>query len=199
MADTDLLTTDEVETALGITDTADLSILETYISAASEKIDALCGPVVVRNVIDEPRDSDGAVVSIRLNMAPVLEIIALWDGETLLQEDIPNELLGTYPADGYMLYSKSGVVVRRRNHADSTFGWGRQTIQVNYMAGRYETTADVDGRFKQAAMMIVDRLWKLYQAAGTATYGTDGWVPARAVPPMVEELLADELLPPAVA
>lgn len=201
MADTDLLALAECQDKLGVSGDVDLVILQGYITAASAKVDSLCGPVVARSVTEQ---IDGGTPTITLSDVPVLDISDLqeWDGTsvTSIAEELPFAFpVPIIPTNGYIVDLRSGVVRRRQSGSDGWFPAGRSNVLALYQAGRVDTTADVPAQFREAAFMIVDRLWRLYQATGTSTYGTDGWVPARAVPPMVDELLAAELLPPAVA
>lgn len=190
----DLLNAADVQDMLGVTGDADLAILQTYISTASEKIAAMCGPVIREEgqdgfPITEYFDGDGTA-TVRVLRPPIYEVAALSEriGQTW---DL---------ADTWVVYP-GGRVVRRDsdNTYDRPFAVGRQNVSVGYYPGRYPDVTAVPERFRTACFMIVDRLWRLYQATGTSTYGTDGWVPAKAVPPMVNELLVDELLPPPFA
>lgn len=187
---------------LGVAGEGDLLILRSYIAAATETVDRLCGPVLMTSGSDAAVEwFDGGMSVLRVLTPPVFAVDALTEYvggvPTVLSAEDP--AAPPYPADGYLLYRSSGQIVRRSAGSDAMFPPGRQTVKVSYWPGRYDDLADVPARFRQACFMIVDRLWKLYQGSGTATYGTDGWVPARAVPPMVNELLAADLLPLAVA
>jgi hypothetical protein len=84
-------------------------------------------------------------------------------------------------------------------------------VLVTYEAGRYADTASVDARFKTAALAILRRFWARETPSwvrGTGGFadlvsnpavepGTPGFF--RAVQPVVNELLADQLLGPVVA
>lgn len=202
MADTDLLTLDEASTMLGVAGDADLTLLQTYIATASKAIDDRCGPVVVRPMTET---HDGGSASIWLSAPPIDAIsdVHEWDGatDTGCSEELPFAFPVPYiPEHGYKVDMLSGRLDRRRNGTAARWAAGAGNVLVLYTAGRYATTADVDGRFKQAAFMIVRQLWTREQASGTVTYGTpDVWVPTYAVPNAVDEILAGELRPPAVA
>lgn len=197
-----LLTLTECQDMLGVAGEGDLLILQGYIATATETVDRLCGPVLMTPGSDATVElHDGGTARIYVDCPPVFAVdtIVEYDNGGPVVLSAEDTAVPPYPADGYMLYRSTGQIVRRSAGSDSLFASGRQTVKVAYWPGRYDSLAEVPDRFRQACFMIVDRLWKLYQASGTATYGTDEWVPARAVPPMVHELLAADLRAPAVA
>lgn len=196
----DLLTLAECMDMLGVDGAADGAVVQTYIGTASDIIDAKCGPVVARSVTDHLDGGDGKVW---VTTPPILTVtdVQEWDGTaaTVLTEEQPFWFpVPIVPANGFLV-DAAGTIRRRSSGSDAAFPSGRRNILVEYSAGRVAAVADVPDRFRQASFMIVDRLWRLYQATGTSTYGTDEWVPARAVPPMVNELLAADMLPVPVA
>lgn len=195
----DLLSLTDTIDALGVTGDADAMVVQTYIAAASEKIAAMCGPVVETGdgSLDPLQEChDGGAESVTVDVTPVYNIVevAEWDGTAYTPLTVGVALTST-TVPAVIVDRQTGRFTRRSGR------WvdGRHTVRVQYWAGRVAVGDPVPSHFRQAAFMIVDRLWKLYQASGTATYGTDGWVPARAVPPMVDELLAHELLLPGIA
>lgn len=199
---TSLLTLVECQDMLGVAGEGDVLILQSYIAAATETVDRLCGPVLMTPGDDATVEwFDGGQSVLRVLTPPVFAVDTIVEYNSGVPTVLAAEDTATppYPADGYLLYRATGEIVRRSGGSDSLFPPGRQAVKVAYWPGRYDDLADVPARFRQACFMIVDRLWKLYQGSGTATYGTDGWVPARAVPPMVNELLAADLRVPAVA
>lgn len=197
MAATDILTLDECQQMLGATGEAELLVIQTYISAASAKLDAMCGPVMQTAAIVESHD--GGTATVRVDLPPIYAVTSVVEYAAGIGTTLAAETTTAVTGDRYQLYADTGRIVRRNGGSDSVFTDGRRNIVVTYTAGRYAAVTDVAPKFKQSCFMIVDRLWRLYQASGSATYGTDEWVPARAVPPMVNELLADELLPVPVA
>lgn len=202
MAATDLLALAECQDMLGVAGEGDLLILAGYIAAATETVDRLCGPVLAAPGGDAAVEfHDGGTSVLAVDRPPIFAVdtIVEWSSgtpTTLTAEDVTAP---PYPDNGYLAYTDQGRIVRRSSGHDSAFPAGRKNVRVAYWAGRHAALAEVPERFRQACFMIVDRLWKLYQASGTSTYGTDEWVPARAVPPMVQELLAADLRVPAVA
>lgn len=193
----DLLSLTDTIDMLGVSGDADAAIVQTYIAAASTKIAAMCGPIVETG--DGPLDPlqewlDGGCQTVQVAVPPVYSIVevAEWTGSSYAPLTVDWQLDSN---PDVLIDRKTGRLTRR----SGTWVDGPRTVRVQYWAGRVGTGDPVPEHFRQAAFMIVDRLWRLYQASGTSTYGTDGWVPARAVPPMVDELLAHELLPPAVA
>lgn len=211
MAANDLLTIDEARRAGPgegiVAHDEDLQIIVTGIST---RIDKLCGPVVHREIVDERHD--GGDVRIWLDHPPAHAVTSVteWAGGVATVLDPESD--ATRPVDGFLLDHTHlmSYVWRRRSGADARFAAGRRNVVVTYTAGRFATTATVDERFKMAAQSIIRRVWKRESEAWAQTPDFFSSVddPAgqdrfrgffRAVKPMVDELLADELLPPAAA
>lgn len=189
----DLLSLTDTLDMLGVTGDADAMIVQTYIAAASEKIAAMCGPIVKTDLLTEYHDGGCQIIAV--DLVPIFAVVQVreWSGgawQTLTVDESPASTPDVFSHDRTGRLTRTGGL---------TFVSGVHAVEVQYRAGRVDTTDPVPEHFRQAAYMIVDRLWRLYQATGTSTYGTDQWVPARAVPPMVDELLGHELLPPGVA
>ena len=213
MADTlDVLTLAEGKQAINMTqDNAEHEAeLARAITAVSRRLDELVGPVVIRTVTEY---HDGGVGTIWPYQTPVSEFTSVtsWDGTTST----------TWTADafgvagvtnGYLLESSTSYahgtrILARAGGGATYFPTGSRSVRLIYEAGRYATTADVDARFKQAAAMILRRLWKPEAGAWAQTpdflQSTESDAGAGLgyfrIDPLVEQWLGDEMKPPALA
>lgn len=204
MADTlDVLTLAEAKTAIN-TDSADHDTeLALHITAVSRRLDDLCGPVVQRTVTDELHD--GGCHRLLLRHTPIVSVTSVTEYVSTTSTALSAESNASKPASGYLLEADGHYVSvrRRRGNTDATFPNGRRNVAVTYEAGRATDTASVDELFKLAAASILRRLWKRESSAWAQapSYFADVDDPSptvgfyRAVDPMVNELLADELAP----
>jgi hypothetical protein len=205
VGDTDIITLGEAKTELNITTNDTDPVLERWITAVSGLIDSLCGPVVIRTVTDEAHNGGGTILFLRQH--PVSEITTVTEyasgTATVLTAESPT-VAGTY------LFNPTLGTVSRRSSWNN-YPFGASGVLVTYEAGRYADTASVDARFKTAALAILRRFWARETPSwvrGTGGFadlvqnpavepGTPGFF--RAVQPVVNELLGDQLLGPAVA
>lgn len=200
----DLLTLDEAKRALNIplADTTFDTELHAYITAVSQRLDDLCGPVVKRSVADEVHDGGGPTIwPDSAPVATVGEIVeySAGTGTALIAETL------TVAGDYALVHpgTHNSQVCRRSGWNDRRFVNGRGNIVISYVAGRFDSTADVSPKFKQAAAKALSWLWRGDQGAGTATFGAaDGsslFGLGFALPNSVVEMLAYERRPPVVA
>ena len=209
MADTlDVITLAEGKSAVNIasSDTSQDTELAGYITAVSRRLDSLCGPIVVRTITAENHLTNGEN-RVRLRVVPINSITAVeeYDSQgTLLT--LTGETKTSKPGDAYLVDPTTTVrqyLVRRSYGLNYTFppsGW----LHVDYVAGRYDTTALVDPVFKQAAAIMIANLWRREQGVGSNTFGNAGdmfnpLIPTFAVPRAVLELLAEHLRPAGIA
>jgi hypothetical protein len=209
MADTlDVITLTEAKNAINIaaSDTSQDTELAGYVTAVSRRLDTLCGPIVQRTVSNETYYVSYDQTFIDLKVRPVASITSCteytWAGDatTLSQETVsvkPNDayLLDPSPLVPYRLQRRvSGVPYR--------FYPGGSVV-ITYVAGRTDTTANVDPVFKQGATIMLSQLWRREQGVGTQTFGLPDqggtMIPTFAVPRAVIELLAEHLRPMGVA
>lgn len=177
--------------------------LALFVAGVSGRIDDMCGPVVVREVVEW---HDGGESSIWLRQPPVASVTSVTEYDSTTATVLDPEDEATVPADGYLaeLDGHFAVVRRRSGGSDLRFGSGRRRVKVAYSAGRFATTSAVDAKFKLAAGAILRRMWQ--REAGSWARGGDPFAGDesvvgffRAVDPMVAELLADELRGPVMA
>jgi hypothetical protein len=201
----DLLTLDEAKAALNIapSNTDFDAELGAYVSAISDRIDDYCGPVVKRPIAGEAHDGgDGFVF---LDVTPVVSVgqVVEWSngaGTVLAAETL--SVAGDYVLiDGPTHNAK---LLRRGGWSGRWFATGRANVVVDYIAGRFDSTAAVSPKFKQAAAKTLSWLWKGDQGAGSATFGapaegTSLFGLGFALPNVVVELLAYERKPPVLA
>lgn len=198
----DLLTLDEAKAALNIPladDTFDDEVAS-YITAVSQRIDDLCGPVVKRSVSEEIHD--GSVAVILPDRTPVAAVGSVTEyangtGTALTAETLT--VAGDYVLEGGGTHAS--VLRRRGSFSDRPFSYGK--IVLNYTAGRFDSTAAVSPKFKQAAAKMLTLMWKGDQGAGSATFGAEVDSPLLgygfAIPNAVVELLAEEKAPPVLS
>lgn len=181
MATNDLLSTAEGRTAVGLgSDTAFDTPLSAAISAVSQQIDQLCGPVVNRTITDETHSGGGSFI--RLKRRPVSSITSISEyanttATALTAETNSTKTTSNYLHDGTFGTIHSGTIIRRTSNSDTLFPDGRGNIVVTYVAGRAANTAAVDPKFKQAAAVMLQALWTRIQASGSVTFPdqTDGF------------------------
>ena len=164
MAATDLLSLDDAKSAVrvGASHTLHADRLEAYVSAVSNAIDELVGPVVQRTITGERHE--GGTSEIRLRRFPVSSIttVKVWQrgtSTTLTAESL--SVAGGYLAepdedDPTLL---CGELYRRSDWW--SIPWECGTVEVTYVAGRYANTAAVAGtRFHTAAVLALQNLWQ---------------------------------------
>lgn len=164
MAATDLLSLDDAKSAVRVSASHTLHAdrLEAYVSAVSNAIDELVGPVVQRTITGERHE--GGTSEIRLRRSPVSSIttVKVWQrgtSTTLTAESL--SVAGGYLAepdedDPTLL---CGELYRRSDWW--SIPWECGTVEVTYVAGRYANTAAVAGtRFHTAAVLALQNLWQ---------------------------------------
>lgn len=207
MADSDLLTLAEARDAVNLTGNDHDTELAVYVTAVSQRIDSLCGPVVNRTVTDELHDGGRARIFPRYT--PVSSVTSITEYVSTTGTALTAETNATKPASGYLLDHTGTLsyIWRRSGGADRAFADGRRNVSITYVAGRYASTATVEERFKTAAAGVLRRIWKREQSAWAqaANFFPDTENPApslrffKAVDPIIAELLSDQLLTVAVA
>lgn len=210
MAATDVLTLAEAKTALNTNSgTGNDTEITLWITAVSARLDDLCGAVVIRTVTDEVYDGGRSFLPLR--QAPVSKtsattVTTVKEYASTTLTTLTAETNDSKPSDGFLFDPTLGFLYRRASGSGGTFASGRQNVLVTYDAGRYATTADVDGRFKLTAGAILRRLW--HREQGAWARGGDPFEPGAAgaagffktvSDTMIREFLADELRPPVVA
>lgn len=126
--------------------------LARHITAISRLLDDRCGPVVQRTVTGELHGGCGPVL---LKLWPVVSVDLVNEaaGSTITTV-LPVSFGDTFA--GYRVDLERGMLTR----SGSSWPDGADTVEVTYVAGRYEDTASVDPKFKDAAAAILRRLWK---------------------------------------
>src|SRR5690606_34783688 len=122
---------------------------------ASRKLDECVGPVVRRSVTSETLTAHGC--EIELSLGPVTAVSSITEDGTALTA-------GDYYLEPYRpdptLYS--GVIVRRASDYAIPWRCGLGLVQVGYLAGRFEATADVPDVYKTACGLILQNLWRAW-------------------------------------
>lgn len=187
---------DGVMAALGVPAGHEARI-EPMITAVSRRIDALCGPVVQREVT-EYHSGRSAIFPYQTPIVSVTSLTA-WDGNTstVLAADVFGVSHGDYRLNQSTGYPHGAPLYLRAY-------WGTE-VQLVYTAGRYATTASVDPLFKTAAEAILRRLWDREASAwARASDPFDETLATssrffNAVDHVVKELLGHEMRLPGVA
>ena len=197
---TDLLSIEDALDAVRLSqsNTVHVDRLEGYVTAISNAVDELVGPVVARTVTGERQP--GGCSAVWLRRTPVLSVstVKVWSGgvsTTLTAETL--SAAGDYlaeqdPDDPTRL---SGVLLRRSSW--SSMLWECGTVEVTYSAGRYANTAAVAGtRFHTAAVQALKNMWQGDVDSTAVLNEYDQPVsafPASALPRGVRDLLADQI------
>lgn len=204
MATTDILSSTEARTACNISGSSLDTELALFISGITARIDALCGPVVARTITDEKHNGGSRFIVPRYT--PLYSVTTLTEYVGTTGAALTAESLSSQPASAYLLDTSCPhhpYIRRRETGGDATFPSGRLNVVLTYKAGRYADTASVSEKFKLATTAILRRAWKREQSLWAqrpafADEGESGRAEGfyRAIDPMVQEFLRDELLPP---
>lgn len=203
MADTlDLLSLEEAKTAVGIDldDDSDDTKLVTYNTAVARLLDSRIGPTVQRTVTAEEHHDVCGHMTLVLRHRPVSAVASMTEYQDTTGTALTVMSLTSHPDDGYRLapYDPqaglySGVVTRTSGDRPTVF---QGPVAVTYTAGRVASTTSVDARFKHAAAICLENLWRdRQQTAGQfGEYDVPiASFPTFALPRAAAELLAEEL------
>ena len=205
MAATDIVSVERAKQALDLSpaDVRKSDVLATAITAVSQLIDDVAGPIVHRTVTDVLDSPPGT--RLHLTLAPVASItsVKVYDSGTL--ETLTAETLTT--AGGYLadLHNRidpdrttaraSQVLRRRSSWSDQSWDQGTR-IEVVYVAGRYATTAACAGsRFELAAMLALKSSWRAWEQSAVQVAPGEfvvpaGFFPSFTLPDAALELIA---------
>lgn len=198
----DLLTLAEAKQAISVaaTDVSRDTQIAMYITAVSRLLDQRAGPTVARTITES---HNGGGSFIRLRLKPVRSITSITEYISTTPTVLSATTAGTQPANGYLaepyrpdptLYS--GKVRRVTAGHDLAFACGRLNIVAVYSAGRVQSTTSVDARFKEAAGICLENLWRERQQS--ARRFDEYEVPVQSFPTFAlakgaADLLADEI------
>lgn len=180
-----------------------------WITAVSQRLDKLVGPIVRRTVTSEKHNGGEPVIHLRL--WPVYSITTVTEYENAAATILTAETNLSQPADAYIVDSYepaltladgtqldllSRSVYRRSSGSDTRFPAGRRNVDVAYVPGRFVNTASVDERYKKAAILCLQNIWQS-QRIGTARMGEFdvpvSTFPRFAIPNAVKELFPGEI------
>ncbi|MGY6501641.1 MAG: hypothetical protein ACXIVQ_12235 [Acidimicrobiales bacterium] len=163
----------EVRTAVARKGSSDAEVLAAMNVAVSRRLDRLCGPIVQRTVEAERHRRACTAIWLRHGPASIDTIV--------VTPDQPWDPTPWSP-DPALALSIEGA-----------FG----DVTIDYTAGRYDTTATVDGRFKEAARLMLRNLWRSETQAvvQVGEYDVPSInFPTYAVPHAVRDLLRDDIV-----
>jgi hypothetical protein len=199
----DILTLDEGKSAVGVNilDTEEDLILARYITAVSRLLDQRVGATVARSCTAETYNGGGYYI--RLRQRPVLSITSLVEYSATTPFTLTAASVTSQPSLGYLAEAyppdptlKSGKVWRRSGNAIVSFAPGQLNVLATYSAGRYASTTQVDDRFKHAASICLENLWRDREQSVTQFGEFDvpaASFPTFALPRGASDLLADEV------
>lgn len=194
----DVITLAEGRAAINMhaSDTSQDTEIAAYITAVSQRLDQVVGPVVVRTVTAETHDGIGS--TIQLHHYPVSTITTVTEYVGATGTVLTAETVGAATtANDYALDARYGILTRRSGAADTYFSLGRSRVVVTYVAGRFATTAAVSPLFKTAATVMLAHIWRREQSSDPMTaYQRSHGI---AIPRVVRDLLGDEWRLPAMA
>lgn len=167
MATTDVLSAAEAERILNVSDKPEA--VGRFVSAVSQQLDQLCGPVVVRTITAETHS--GGVDVISLKYRPVSSVTTVTEYDGTVSTTLTAESNTAKATANYYLDADQGTIRRRYNGSDWVFPNGRGNVVVTYIAGRAANTAAVDAKFKAAAAMMLRNVWIGEEASGSETFG----------------------------
>jgi hypothetical protein len=186
-----LLTLPEAKAAVtnNAGDTND-DLLAAYITGVSKFLDRICGPVVQRDITGELKDGGHNLVF--LNYRPVVSVAAVTEYCGASPTELTERVLGeALPAQGFILRKAGGWLSRTSAGSPAAFAFGTQNVTVDYTAGRFTDTADVDELFKRAAGLVLSNIYRREHGRGT---NPDGLLGATyMLPNAAKALLADDL------
>lgn len=207
MADTyDILTPAEGKNAINV-EVSDIEVdseLAGVITAVSERIVDLCGPVVNKAFTNEAYNGGLEEIVLRnaaigdkatTTISAAAEYTAAGVATTLTAENY-----NTKPTNGYLIEPETGIVYRRRNGYGYCFWPGTRNVVFTYTSGRAASTAAVPAKFKTAGLIMVAHLWR-QRGPQAGAYRTDAdggpmfGVAPFSVPRAVTDLLAREIRP----
>jgi hypothetical protein len=176
--------------------------LALVITAVSQRIVEECGPVV--NVTRTNEVYDGGYSDLMLRNAawsPTVSIgtvsISEYDSTGALTT-LSAEDFDTKPADGFIVNTTEGSILRRWSGGVGRFAPGVQNILVTYTIGRAANTAAVPAKFKVAANITINHIWTNLGArsqaarAGDVDGGLAFGIPPFALPKAAIDLLHGE-------
>lgn len=171
--------------------------LVSYVTAVSEAMDDVFGPVVRRTVAES---HDGGRSVVFLAGYPVASVTSAAERAGTTSTSLTAEVYSAPTRNDFLLETASGLLHRRSGGRETRFAAGTQNVVVNYVAGRFASTAAVSQQFKQGAAMMLSHLWRPEQGLADGPFAPEraGGVPGWAVPRAVLQLLARERRAPVV-
>lgn len=194
MNTTDVITLEDTRRELRLNSAAFDDTLDLLISAVSERLDELCGPIVVRTVTESHQGGTGRIL---LRQTPVASVTTVREFTGTVEQVLVAETNATKSSNDFYLDGTTGILYRRTGGYATWFPGGAGNVVVEYVAGRFATTADVTAKFRMAARIMVKHFWRYEAGSGSQAFGANdeglGAIATFAVPRSVLELLAGEV------
>jgi len=197
----DVITLAEAHKAINLPDDAmahDVAIAA-LVTAISQGLDDMAGPIVQRTITDEPHD--GGCTSLGLRHAPVVSVASVTEYSGTVSLVLTAESNAVKTSSNFYFDPVTSRVYRRAGGWDYMFAQGRGNVLVTYVAGRATSTATVASKFKEAAKLTCLHLWKpksgqwaqsMPQFGGDAVPATSP-VPGWAFPRAALDLIRNDL------
>jgi hypothetical protein len=195
MAATDLTDLETAAAYVGLEASDDSArlVLSTMITAASEMLDRLCGPIINRTITGEKLD--GGKFFVRPEYVPIFSVTSVVEYQATTAVTLTEESNTAKPANGFIVEDER--IIRRAGDVDWYFADGRNNIVVTYIAGRGTAAAT---RFEQACLIVIRNLWIREKGYASSTFGDSAPVGATfALPNAAVELLRDDIRTDGVA
>ncbi len=171
----DILTLVEAKRALNMNadDLTRIELLSATITAVSQTLDEMCGPIMARTITSERHD--GGSSTIWLRHWPVASVTSITEYNGSTANALTEETIGTSPASGYLLEPYTGLaggysgrIHRRSGGYDYPFANGSQNVAATYSAGRFTTNnsatnGGVTEQFKAAARITLENWWQQFR------------------------------------
>lgn len=192
----DVITLQDAKDELRLLNASQDTALALFVSAVSQRLDDLCGPIVARSVTEA---HEGWAGPLRLRKYPALSVTTVTEYSGTTAQVLALETNAAKTTSDYWVDLSAGILYRRSEGYNTLWPRGAGNVVVVYSAGRFATTADVSAKFRLAARIMVKHFWRFESGAGSQTFGSadlaDGLaqIATFAVPRVVAELLASEV------
>lgn len=206
----DVLTLNEAKQALRVndSDTTNGALLAAAITAVSQTLDEVCGPIMARTVTSER--CDGGDYCVTLRHWPIVSVSSVVEYSGTSSATLTEETAGTTSSSAYILEPYTGLantsaytgrITRRSGGYDYPFPTGRGNVVVTYSAGRFTTNnsatnGGVTEQFKHAARITLENWWQQFRdsIASVGEYEVPVQsFPRFAVPAAARQLLGGEV------
>ncbi len=167
-ATNDILTLAEAKSYLQVapSDQTKDTLLASMITAISTKMDQKFGPVVYATITAEVHDGGAArcpYTHIYLDHTPIGTITQVVEYSGTSAGTLTLQSNTSQTASDYVVNRVNGKLTRRNTNTDYVFPVGSGNVVVSYVAGRFNAGTITDERFKNAAGLALENVWRNQQ------------------------------------